>query len=213
MFLIMIQSQLVTSQNRYCPEAVLSVESVKSCPTSKTEWENASRRKSCSGIAPKQNCVAVEKFEYHCVINGLRNKLIEVCAPSRVIFGHCVEFNVRGGVIQDQMSAPCKNTFPVCNNIYLSSDAYKYPDCYKLVSITKPESTVETKLPETVPIVAVLLSVLICASIFAVVIWQTRKRRQSAHNKIVEDKENKETMLNDYYSQQDEVILKYIPSN
>lgn len=42
-----------------------------------------------------------------------------------MIIGYCVEFNVRGGVIQDQRSAPCNQTFPKCDDIYSSSDAYK----------------------------------------------------------------------------------------
>lgn len=42
-----------------------------------------------------------------------------------VFVGNCVEFNVRGGVIQEQMSAPCNKTFPKCGSIYSSSDAYK----------------------------------------------------------------------------------------
>lgn len=80
--------QLFTSQNRYCEEAVNSVKNVTSCPTSKTEWDIAALRKNCSGIASGQNCVnAIEKFQYHCVINGLRDKLIELCAPTRIIFG------------------------------------------------------------------------------------------------------------------------------
>lgn len=75
------------SENIYCQEAVDSVEIVKSCPTSKTEWDNAARRKNCSGIALHQDCSPVEKFQYHCVINGYRNETLEVCAPSRIIFG------------------------------------------------------------------------------------------------------------------------------
>lgn len=39
--------------------------------------------------------------------------------------GHCVEFNVGGGVIQDQRSAKCDDTFPKCESIYNSVDAYK----------------------------------------------------------------------------------------
>lgn len=42
-----------------------------------------------------------------------------------LFLGHCVEFNVRGGAIQDQRSAPCNQTFPKCATIYKSSDAYK----------------------------------------------------------------------------------------
>lgn len=79
--------QLCTSQNRYCQKAVDSVRVVDSCPTSETEWDVAARKKNCGRIASKQNCATVEKFQYHCVVNGLRNKLLEVCAPTRIIFG------------------------------------------------------------------------------------------------------------------------------
>lgn len=41
------------------------------------------------------------------------------------VSGHCVEFNVPGGVIQDQLSAPCNETFPKCDRIYNSTTAYK----------------------------------------------------------------------------------------
>lgn len=139
---------------------------MESCPASKTEWDNAAFKKDCCKIALQQNCSSVEKFVYHCVINGYRNKTLEVCAPSRLIFGkifwnininiswfclfngilvleycnlqnklciiivfsvlgNCVEFNEQGGVIQDQISAPCNETFPKCDDIYLSSTAYK----------------------------------------------------------------------------------------
>lgn len=149
-FLVLLKTQLITSQNRYCQEAVNSVENVELCPTSKAEWDRAATEKNCSRIAPHQDCDSVEKFKYHCVINGLRNKLVEVCAPTRIIFGNCVEFNVRGGVIQEQMSAPCNKTFPKCGSIYSSSDAYKYPDCYKLVSMSKVRTS--TTLEPTSPI-------------------------------------------------------------
>lgn len=41
------------------------------------------------------------------------------------VLGHCVEFNVPGGVIQDQWSAPCNEIFPICGYIYRSTTAYK----------------------------------------------------------------------------------------
>lgn len=52
--------------------------------------------------------------------------------------GHCVEFNTGGGVIQDQMSAPCNSSFPKCDDIYHSTDAYKcnvYFFFFKLTSL------------------------------------------------------------------------------
>ncbi|XP_052710893.1 uncharacterized protein LOC128185306, partial [Crassostrea angulata] len=125
--------EVCKSDNNYCQEAVNSVTVVKYCPTSITEWGVAARRKNCSSIASKQNCSPSEKFQYHCVINGYRNETLEVCAPTRIIFGHCAEFNVDGGVIQDQIFTPCKDTFPKCDQFYRSVTAYKYPDCYKLV--------------------------------------------------------------------------------
>lgn len=96
------------------------------------------------------------------MINGHRNEFLEVCAPSRIIFGisfiyfksfcsflvyffpsmqfysnaclinlslrflgHCVEFNLQGGVIQEQFSSPCNDTFPKCDKSYTSLNAYK----------------------------------------------------------------------------------------
>lgn len=139
--LVLLQNQMCIFGNRYCKDAVDSVEIVTACPTSKTEWEMAASKKNCERIASRQKCDSVERFKYHCVINGFRNELVEVCAPSRIIFGHCVEFNVHGGVIQDQRSTPCNDRFPKCDSIYNSSDAYKYPDCYKLVKNGEVSST------------------------------------------------------------------------
>lgn len=142
-------------RGRYCQEAVNSVQIVESCPTSKTEWDAAARKKNCSRIALQQDCSSVEQFQYHCVINGYRNETLEVCAPTRIIFGYCVEFNVPGGVIQDQLSTPCNNIFPKCDGIYNSVTAYKYPDCYQLVYNDKSVSITTTieSIPnaETIP--------------------------------------------------------------
>lgn len=140
--LVLLQNQMCALGNRYCQDAVDSVEIVTACPTSKTEWEIAAYKKNCERIASRQKCDSVERFKYHCVINGFRNELVEVCAPSRIIFGHCTEFNVHGGVIQDQRSTPCNDTFPKCDSIYNSLDAYKYSDCYELVTNDEVSSTI-----------------------------------------------------------------------
>lgn len=142
---------------------------MRSCPTSEEEWEIAARNKNCSKIASQQNCSSAEKFQYHCVLNSYRYETLEVCAPSRIIFGisfiylspaahflyifykyafysivclinlslrflgHCVEFNLQGGVIQDQYASPCNDTFPKCDKYYNSSTAYK---CNVIIHIT-----------------------------------------------------------------------------
>lgn len=125
----------------YCKEAVQSVETVLSCPSSKEEWDKAASRKNCWGKALKQNCTTPEKFVYHCVLNGYGNATLEVCAPKRLILGHCTEFNEVGGVIQDQLATPCSDVFPKCDSYYWSSEAFKYEDCYKLVEVKKLKTT------------------------------------------------------------------------
>nr|XP_034331682.1 uncharacterized protein LOC117690942 isoform X2 [Crassostrea gigas] len=137
------------SKSIYCQGIVDSVKIVTSCPESKAEWDYAARRKDCSIIASKQDCSSGLQFEYHCVINEYRSKLLEVCAPRRLIFGYCVEFNVAGGVIQRHWSAPCNETFPKCDTFYFSTKAYLYPDCYRLISKSKTISTTTTTTTES----------------------------------------------------------------
>lgn len=141
--LVLLEIQIYIIEARYCPEAIGSIENVLSCPTLKQEWDTAASKKNCSRLASHQNCSSAEQFKYHCVINGFRNETLEVCAPSRIIFGHCVEFNLLGGVIQDQMSSPCNNIFPKCDAIFRSTDAYKYPDCFDLVERSTTVNTTE----------------------------------------------------------------------
>ncbi|XP_052704081.1 uncharacterized protein LOC128180202 [Crassostrea angulata] len=168
----------------YCKDAVDSVEIVTSCPTSKREWDIAARKKNCERIASRQKCDSVEKFKYHCVINGFRNEMVEVCAPSRIIFGHCTEFNVHGGVIQDQLSTPCNNTFPKCEMIYNSLDAYKFPDCYNLVTngvvlSTMPNSsaTDQPGFVETATIIAAVNAISFLIVIIIIIIAFRNKKK------------------------------------
>lgn len=206
--LFMLQVELCTSLNRYCQEAVDSVTVVDSCPTSKIAWDVAARKKNCGSIASKQNCTTVEKYQYHCVVNGLRSELLEVCAPTRIIFGHCVEFNVLGGVIQDQLSTPCNATFPKCAEYYLSSDIYQYPDCYKLVlknerSLATEKATKTTTSKNTLVTnngsgqektfrrvwIFVIISVLIIAVVLVLIICI---RKTLCHRKLSNRKHNED---------------------
>lgn len=140
-----LQIQVCGSANLYCPEAVKSVKVVSSCPTSKEKWDKAAIEKNCTNDAAQQNCTSANLFLYHCVINGYGNETLEVCAPRRVIFGFCTEFNVAGGVIQVHASAKCTNKFPKCDAPYLSTDAYNYPYCYD-VDIKTQKSTTPSNL-------------------------------------------------------------------
>lgn len=172
------------SESRYCQEAVDSAKSVTSCPTSKAEWDDAARRKNCSSIASTQTCSDAEHFQYHCVINEFRNESLEVCAPSRIIFGSCVEFNVAGGVIQDQWSAPCNETFPKCDTYYPSWNAYLYPDCYQLVSnrtmVSRTITTNESFNTQSDVKIIILFILSIFAAWFFVFILFIKQRRKLA---------------------------------
>ncbi|XP_065926425.1 uncharacterized protein [Magallana gigas] len=197
---VLLLMQLSQGISRYCQEAVDSAESVRSCPTSKEEWEIAAWKKNCSKIASQQNCSSAEKFQYHCVLNGYRNETLEVCAPSRIIFGHCVEFNLQGGVIQEQYSSPCNDTFPRCDKHYSSSTAYKYPNCYQLVSLSgiiyskttmkyhETSTTDESHSREFQIIVGITagfsFAVCICACIIRVIRYKTKAHREAPINEM-----------------------------
>ncbi|XP_061169228.1 uncharacterized protein LOC133178540 isoform X3 [Saccostrea echinata] len=52
--------------------------------------------------------------------------------PYRIIYtvcGHCAEYNARGGKIQEFYIPNCKS----CTRDYMSTEAYKYQECYEEV--------------------------------------------------------------------------------
>lgn len=163
--------------NIYCAEAVKSVEIVSNCPTLKEDWETAAFKKNCSSLAGRQNCSTESLFIYHCVINGYRNETLSVCAPRRVIFGFCTEFNVAGGFIQEHRSRPCNNQFPKCDKRYYSSDSYKYHDCYALVNISTTETTTPDKPGNgnITKIVVPIVTVTVIVGGIAVLVWLVRR--------------------------------------
>lgn len=75
-----------------CQEAVNNVEVVASCPKSKEEWDIAASKKNCAkiaAVAAEKNCTIDEiQPKYHCVINALRTKFLEVCADEEIIPGN-----------------------------------------------------------------------------------------------------------------------------
>lgn len=119
---------------------------------------------------------------------------MEVCAPSRIIFGHCVEFNVPGGVIQDQISAACSETFPKCDAYYLSTTAYKYLDCYKLVSMSATKTTKATNSDESkksmialyIPLAVMCLAILIVAIHIICMFFKRKKENLRRESSITE---------------------------
>ncbi|XP_062586688.1 uncharacterized protein LOC134248293 isoform X2 [Saccostrea cucullata] len=97
----------------------------------------AANRKNCSAI--KSTCLG--RLEYHCVINPWGNLTVEVCAPAtQILAGFCAEYNEGGGKIQDYYEKTCST----CKRKYLSTDAYKYPECYP-----KPKGYAEKELQDS----------------------------------------------------------------
>lgn len=132
-FICILAELCTASKDRYCFWAKQTVERVKSCPVSFSEWEKREDIKNCSLLAQKQNCTDATKFKYHCVINEFENALIEVCAPDYIINGHCAEYNELGARIQLHSGLKCVDVKPPCPTVYRSTEAYKYPGCYDIV--------------------------------------------------------------------------------
>lgn len=196
MVLVMIQIHLTRGANEDCMDAVNNAEVVESCPTSKQEWDIAARRKNCSKLAAegeRKNCIMNEKQpEYHCLINALRDKLLEVCAPGKTIFGYCAEFNEAGKVIQNHYTAPCEDVSPKCDKSYSSTDAYKYPGCYELVNKIQVSTDVESGDPEfrydkmEIIITTCTIVTVLCLVAVTPVLCLRRKKGKRKRNKDAE---------------------------
>lgn len=128
----MILPEILTGDQEKCRNQFHSLDVVASCPTTKREFDIAARRKNCTRLSYAADKMCRKPYVYHCVINEFRNQTLEVCAPTKLMFDYCTEFNVGGGVIQRHAQGRCNSVFPKCDKQYISSDAYKYPDCYKL---------------------------------------------------------------------------------
>lgn len=195
---LIFQFHLLRSTNEECKDAFNNAEDVKVCPRSKEEWDIAARRKNCSKqavLAEGKKCTIKKKqLEYHCLINAFRNKLLEVCEPAKTIFGHCAEYNELGMVIQNHYSAECNQVFPKCDESYRSSDAYKYPDCYKLVNRTHAsKDDAEIGFDRTKIIIITTLTAVsaLCCLVIILCYIRGRKLKQKKEN----EEENLENLL------------------
>lgn len=204
--MLIIQFHLPLSVNEDCQATVNDVKIVTSCPKSKEEWDIAALKKNCSkltAVAKTKNCTIKEKQpEYHCVFNSFRNKLLEVCADKRIIFGYCTEFNELGGLIQIHYPAPCERVFPKCNNAYYSSDAFKYPGCYALVKQTQktdlyfgnPDLKNETRFSFSITITVTFAFIQLCGIAATIVLFC---KRRSELQKREKDKEEQQSLMDD----------------
>ncbi|XP_062600774.1 heat shock 70 kDa protein 12A-like isoform X2 [Saccostrea cucullata] len=129
-----------SKNTKSCPESTNTIKYVPSCPTTEEDWNLRAKAKNCSSV--KQKCTSAKDFVYHCVINSYANSTIEVCAPSVSIIGHsCVEFNMRGSLIQESPYNMYNCKYPQsCPFRYNSTDVYKYQSCFAISKLQDKEN-------------------------------------------------------------------------
>ncbi|XP_052690834.1 uncharacterized protein LOC128168734 [Crassostrea angulata] len=140
---ILVAVKTVVTNSDFCNVTRSTKKVVPTCPDSLDKWNEASKRKNCTQYASQ--CSEPEKLEYHCVINPFINETLEVCAYGQyIISGHCTEYSSTGNLIQPNRNTNClKFSSKPCHIPYKSTEAYKYPGCYDL--ITKTTVTEQTE--------------------------------------------------------------------
>lgn len=208
-----------------CLLSTPTIKYVTSCPHNKTEWEKAVKRKNCESMAPHQNCSDPTNFQYHCLINHLRNATLEVCAPIYFLQGYCAYYNTNNKEIMENYDQgfECLK-FPAgekCPPRYPSSEAYKYIRCY---APKNPEPT--TSLPlaisankapesssEVVYIVFVTLLSVGLVTVSLLFIWWERKSiislcRKGCKSKDLSNPENNNPEETEFLSSGNKTDIK-----
>lgn len=118
--------------SKSCPQSIPTKTVVQACPKDKTEWIKAKEKKQCNLII--HNCTEKDKFQYHCLPNKVLDKLVEVCAPTKVIVGqHCPYYDTERNIIAPNFNQRCNSD--TCPIVYSSNEAYRYKSCF--IEITK----------------------------------------------------------------------------
>lgn len=145
---------------RKCPWSTKTVKYVESCPENRSGMENRAKIKNCK-LVP-QNCTEPNKFKYHCVINEMGDKFVEVCAEEYFVHDFCTEYNSYGETIQEHYTLKCSDVKPPCPNRYLSTAAYLYNGCYDVVKKKKQKlktaSSINAKTTQKSHIVLILVT-------------------------------------------------------
>lgn len=140
MVAFLLLSKTLESSSDICSISNKTVQVVQRCPDNLQTWMEAAKRKNCSAYASQ--CSEPDRLAYHCVLNPYANETLEVCAyVQNIVLGFCTEYSISGSIIQQNYQKDCMDFKDnPCPYFYLSTDCYKYPDCY---NITK-ESQIST---------------------------------------------------------------------
>lgn len=167
------------SDGKFCFWSNKTVDSVTSCPRTKSEMMERARLKNCTSLAFIQNCTETVKFKYHCVMNELEDEFLEVCAPEYYIHDACTEYNTYGAVIQPHYRLKCSEVDPPCPDRYLSTDAYLYEGCYNAVKKNKDRILTETRITGSEDKNFYMLIFLVLLLVSAAVIIFVRKQAKT----------------------------------
>lgn len=130
-----------------CPQSIPTLTFVEACPRDNTEWIHAKDRKQCHLTI--QNCSDAAKFQYHCLPNRQLDKLIEVCAPTKLIIGrYCPFYDMEKHTIEQNYNQPCNDHVMQCKEIYTSSAVHQYQECFTEISgekSTKQENIISVQ--------------------------------------------------------------------
>nr|XP_022289730.1 uncharacterized protein LOC111101503 isoform X1 [Crassostrea virginica] len=146
----LITSFTMISAADSCPISLKTVIKVESCPKTEKEWVKNAIKLRCETYASQ--CSEPGKLKYHCAINA-SGGLVEVCAyEQNILYGQCTEYSESGNLIMGSENFTCYNiTNNRCPDFYLSTKAYKYPECYLLIKktteIQQPAPTNEQSSP------------------------------------------------------------------
>lgn len=125
-----------------CPQAIPTRAVVAGCPKDQNAWDEAEKEKQCQLVI--HNCTKKGKLQYHCLPNKELDMLVEVCAISRFIVGrNCPYYDMTQNLIYPNYNQPCSSHSKPCAQVYTSSEAYEYQECYKEINKgnAKPDSS------------------------------------------------------------------------
>lgn len=171
LFLLYLQNVVIVV-SKSCFQSIPTQTIVESCPEDSTEWIKASDKKQCNRIS--HNCSEIDDFQYHCLPNRLLNKLVEVCAPTKVIVGqHCPYYDLQRAIIEPNFNQPCSSHSDPCAIVYSSSVTYKYQQCYKEIkgkkaTLASYESKVKLDVSDSNP--ALLIGIFVIGAILIIIV-------------------------------------------
>lgn len=130
--------------SKSCPQSIPTKSVIEACPMDKTEWIMAKEKKQCHLII--HNCTEKDKFQYHCLPIKVLDRLVEVCAPTKVIVGqHCPYYDTDRNIIEPNFNQRCNSD--ACPIVYSSNEAYKYKSCYdEIKKMDTRQDTPENRL-------------------------------------------------------------------